>query len=64
MGSRKRFQQCGKCCNKKRQQIMLSQPAQYSVKDFVNLVLKELEIKFNWKGNGINSNASLIKINV
>ena len=28
---------------------------QYSVKDFVNLVLKELEIKFNWKGNGINS---------
>ena len=28
---------------------------QYSVKDFVNLVLKELEIKFIWKGNGINS---------
>ena len=28
---------------------------QYSVKDFVNLVLKELKIKFTWKGNGIKS---------
>jgi GDPmannose 4,6-dehydratase len=28
---------------------------QYSVKDFVNLVLKELKIKFRWIGAGINS---------
>ena len=28
---------------------------QYSVKQFVNLVLKELKIKFIWKGKGINS---------
>ena len=28
---------------------------QYSVKDFVNLVLKELKIKFKWAGKGINS---------
>ena len=28
---------------------------QYSVKDFINLVLKELNIKFLWKGKGINS---------
>ena len=28
---------------------------QYSVKDFVNLVLKELKIKYTWKGNGIKS---------
>ena len=28
---------------------------QYSVKDFVNLVLKELKINFKWKGLGINS---------
>ena len=28
---------------------------QYSVKQFVNLVLKELKIKFYWKGEGINS---------
>ena len=28
---------------------------QYSVKDFVNLVLEELNIKFFWKGKGINS---------
>ena len=27
---------------------------QYSVKQFVNLVLKELKIKFVWKGKGIN----------
>mgnify|MGYP001449880755 FL=1 len=34
---------------------------QYSVKDFVNLVLKELEIKFIWKGNGINSKCFINK---
>ncbi len=28
---------------------------QYSVKDFANLVLKELKIKFKWVGKGINS---------
>jgi GDPmannose 4,6-dehydratase len=28
---------------------------QYSVKDFVNLVLKELDIEYYWKGKGINS---------
>jgi GDPmannose 4,6-dehydratase len=28
---------------------------QYSVKQFVNLVLNELGIKFKWKGNGINT---------
>ena len=27
---------------------------QYSVKDFINLVLKELEIKYKWTGSGIN----------
>ena len=28
---------------------------QYSVKEFINLVLKELKIKFKWVGKGINS---------
>ena len=28
---------------------------QFTVKEFVNLVLKELNIKFKWKGNGFNS---------
>jgi len=28
---------------------------QYSVKQFINLVLKELKIKFKWKGKGIKS---------
>jgi len=27
---------------------------QYTVKQFVNLVLKELNIKFKWRGNGVN----------
>jgi GDPmannose 4,6-dehydratase len=34
---------------------VISTGKQYSVKDFVNLVLKELNIKFYWKGKGINS---------
>ena len=34
---------------------VISTGKQYSVKDFVNLVLKELKIKFTWKGKGINS---------
>ena len=28
---------------------------QYSVKEFINLVLKELKIKFTWKGKNINT---------
>ena len=28
---------------------------QYTVKEFVNLVLEELEIKFKWKGNGLKA---------
>ena len=28
---------------------------QFTVKEFVNLVLKELNIKFKWKGNGLNT---------
>ena len=34
---------------------MIATGKQYSVKQFVNLVLKELKIKFYWKGKGINS---------
>ena len=34
---------------------VISTGKQYSVKQFVNLVLKKLSIKFIWKGNGINS---------
>ena len=34
---------------------VISTGKQYSVKDFVNLVLKELKIKFHWKGKGIQS---------
>ena len=33
---------------------VISTGKQYSVKQFVNLVLKELRIKFSWKGKGVN----------
>tara|TARA_B100001250_G_scaffold410488_1_gene437024 strand:+ start:217 stop:1254 length:1038 start_codon:yes stop_codon:yes gene_type:complete len=40
---------------KKPQDYVIATGKQYTVKQFVNLVLKELEIKYNWKGSGINS---------
>ena len=33
---------------------VISTGRQYTVQQFVNLVLKELKIKFYWKGKGIN----------
>jgi len=40
--------------NKTPQDYVISTGKQYSVKDFVNLSLKELNIKYYWKGKGIN----------
>ena len=40
--------------NKTPQDYVISTGKQYSVKDFVNLSLKELNIKYHWKGKGIN----------
>ena len=40
---------------KKPNDYVISTGKQYSVKEFVNLVLKELNIKYLWKGTGINS---------
>ncbi len=37
------------------QDYIIATGKQYSVKDFVNLVLKELKVKFYWKGKGIQS---------
>ena len=37
------------------QDYVISTGKQYSVKDFVNLVLKQLNIKSYWRGTGINS---------
>ena len=34
---------------------VISTGKQYSVKEFVNLVLNELKIKFSWKGKGIHA---------
>jgi GDPmannose 4,6-dehydratase len=40
---------------KKPDDYVIATGKQYSVKQFVNLVLKELKIKFIWKGKGIKS---------
>ena len=40
---------------KKPDDYVISTGKQYSVKEFVNLVLNELKIKFSWKGKGINA---------
>ena len=40
--------------NKTPQDYVISTGKQYTVKDFVNLSLKELNIKYHWKGKGIN----------
>ena len=40
--------------NKTAQDYVISTGKQYSVKDFINLSLKELKIKYYWKGKGIN----------
>ena len=40
--------------NKKPQDYVISTGKQYSVKDFINLSLKKLDIKYLWKGKGIN----------
>ena len=46
------------------QDYVIATGKQYSVKDFVNLVLKELDIKYYWKGKGINSKCIDEKNNV
>jgi GDPmannose 4,6-dehydratase len=40
---------------KKPTDYVIATGKQYSVKEFINLVLKELHIKFYWKGEGIKS---------
>ncbi|MDC0851204.1 GDP-mannose 4,6-dehydratase [Candidatus Pelagibacter sp.] len=41
--------------NKKPKDYVIASGTQYSVKNFVDLVLKELKIKSYWKGKGINT---------
>jgi len=40
---------------KKPSDYVISTGKQYTVKQFVNLVLNNLNMKFNWKGKGFNS---------
>ena len=41
--------------NNKPTDYVIATGKQYSVKQFVNLVLKELKIRFYWKGEGIKA---------
>ena len=41
--------------NKKPSDYVIATGKQYSVKEFVNLTLDELKIKYSWKGKGIKS---------
>ena len=41
--------------NKKPKDYVVATGKQYSVKEFVNQVLKELKVPFKWEGKGINS---------
>ena len=40
---------------KKPENYVIASGIQHSVKEFVNLVLKELKIKYKWKGSGVKS---------
>ena len=43
--------QCGKFYNKKSQMIMLLLlEEQYSIKEFINLTAKKLDLKIKWRG--------------
>ena len=42
---------------KKPDDFVISSGKQYSIKQFINLVAKKLEIKIQWKGSGINQKA-------
>ena len=43
--------------NKKPDDFVICTGKQYSIKQFINLVSKKLNIKIKWKGNGINEKA-------
>ena len=49
------WKQCGRFYNKKKpEDFVISTGKQYSVKQFVNMVAKELKMKIKWKGKNIN----------
>ena len=40
---------------KKPEDFVIATGKQYTVKQFINLVLNQLKIKYSWKGNGIKT---------
>ena len=50
------LKQCGRWCKKKKSSdYVISTGKQHTVKEFVNLVLNELNIKYYWRGKGSKS---------
>ena len=46
---------CGKYCNKKKpDDYVIATGKQYSIRQFINLVSKKLNMKIVWKGKGLN----------
>ena len=45
---------CGKFCNKKPDDYLISTGKGYTVKNFVNKVFKKVGINLIWKGKGLN----------
>ena len=42
---------------KKPDDFVIATKKQYSIKDFINLVAKQLKLELTWKGKGINEKA-------
>ena len=50
------LKQCGKCFKKKKpSDYVIATGKQYTVKQFINFTLEELNMKYIWKGKGLYS---------
>ena len=49
---------------KKPSDYVIATGKQFTVKQFVNLVLKELNFKFKWKGKGLMKNVLIVRATV
>ena len=51
------FKQCGKYYNTRDLKTLLCTGKQYSIKQFINFVTKDLKMEIKWRGKGINEKA-------
>ena len=48
------WKQCGRYFNKKPDDYVIATGKQYSIRQFINFVVKKLNMKIVWKGKGLN----------